>query len=149
MAWQPTEDQVDEIAEAFEFISGTENASECSGDKLSDLMRALGMNPSPEQLTQLSGQFGGGIKLAPFTALLKSKRGDFMDNIDEVTEAFRVFDKDGSGFISKKALKKTMTTVGEKLEAPMVDEFFAGVDAGRAEGDRMEYREFISQMSSV
>ena len=149
MAWSPSEDQVDEVTDAFEYITGTENATECPVDKLADLMYALGMNPDADQLATVTSTFSGGVKLDAFLAHLKSKRGDYMDNIEEVTEAFRVFDKDGAGIVSKKALKKTMTTVGEKLADEEVDEFFNGVASGREEGDRLEYEAFITEMSAV
>ena len=34
---------------------------------------------------------------------------------EELREAFKVFDKDGNGFISTEELKQTMTTLGESL----------------------------------
>jgi calmodulin len=37
------------------------------------------------------------------------------DNEDELKEAFRVFDKDGDGFISYPELKIVLKTLGEKL----------------------------------
>jgi calmodulin len=37
------------------------------------------------------------------------------DNEDELKEAFRVFDKDGDGFISYPELKIVLKSLGEKL----------------------------------
>jgi Ca2+-binding EF-hand superfamily protein len=110
-------------------------------------MRALGMNPSADQLGQLvGGPFAGGVKVGPFTDHLKSKRGEYLDNVDEILEAFRVFDKDNTDMVSKKQLLKTMTTMGETLEVDEVKAFFAGVEAGCGDGDAMEYKAFVQQM---
>ena len=37
------------------------------------------------------------------------------DSEEEIKEAFRVFDKDGNGFISAAELRHVMTNLGEKL----------------------------------
>ena len=37
------------------------------------------------------------------------------DSEEELKEAFRVFDKDGNGFISAAELRHIMTNLGEKL----------------------------------
>ena len=37
------------------------------------------------------------------------------DSEDEIKEAFKVFDKDGNGFISAAELRHVMTNLGEKL----------------------------------
>lgn len=38
-----------------------------------------------------------------------------LDSEEEIREAFRVFDKDGNGFISAAELRHVMTNLGEKL----------------------------------
>lgn len=37
------------------------------------------------------------------------------DSEEEIKEAFKVFDKDGNGFISSAELRHVMTNLGEKL----------------------------------
>ena len=37
------------------------------------------------------------------------------DTEEEIKEAFKVFDKDGNGFISAAELRHVMTSLGEKL----------------------------------
>lgn len=43
------------------------------------------------------------------------------DSEDELKEAFRVFDKDGNGFISADELRYAMTNLGDKLTNEEVD----------------------------
>ena len=50
------------------------------------------------------------------------------DSEDEIREAFRVFDKDGNGFISAAELRHVMTNLGEKLTDEEVDEMIREAD---------------------
>ena len=51
---------------------------------------------------------------------------------EEIQEAFRVFDRDGDGFISAAELKHVMNNLGEKLTDEEVDQMI--IDADR-DGD--------------
>ena len=46
----------------------------------------------------------------------------------EIRQAFRVFDKDGNGFISAAELRHVMTNLGEKLTDEEVDEMMKQAD---------------------
>jgi len=50
------------------------------------------------------------------------------DSDEEIREAFRVFDKDGNGFISAAELRHVMTNLGEKLTDEEVDEMIREAD---------------------
>ena len=50
------------------------------------------------------------------------------DSDEELREAFRVFDKDGNGFISAAELRHVMTNLGEKLTDEEVDELIREAD---------------------
>ena len=50
------------------------------------------------------------------------------DSEEEIREAFKVFDKDGSGFIDSSELRQVMTTLGEKLTDEEVDEMIQEAD---------------------
>ena len=51
---------------------------------------------------------------------------------DEIREAFRVFDRDGNGYVNAAELKHVMTNLGEKLTDEEVDEMIREIDV---EGD--------------
>ena len=51
------------------------------------------------------------------------------DSEEEIREAFRVFDKDGNGFISAAELRHVMTNIGEKLSDEEVDEMIREAQA--------------------
>ena len=76
------------------------------------------------------------------------------DSEEEIREAFRVFDKDGNGFISAAELRHVMTNLGEKLTDEEVDEMIREADI---DGDgQINFLEFakvntapVSQKTSV
>merc|ERR1711884_448484 len=63
---------------------------------------------------------------------------------EELIEAFKVFDRDGNGFISAAELRHVMTNLGEKLTDEEVDEMIREADV---DGDgQINYEEFVKMM---
>ena len=56
---------------------------------------------------------------------------DTRDKEEEIREAFRVFDRDGTGMISAAELRHVMTNIGEKLSDQEVDEMIREIDVDR------------------
>jgi calmodulin len=66
------------------------------------------------------------------------------DSQEEIEEAFKVFDKDGNGYISAAELRHVMTSLGEKLSEEEVDEMIREADV---DGDgQINYQEFVKMM---
>lgn len=64
----------------------------------------------------------------------------------QIREAFKVFDKDGNGYISAAELRHVMTNLGEKLTDEEVDEMIREADV---DGDgQINYEEFVRMMMS-
>ena len=59
---------------------------------------------------------------------MMAKKMKDTDSDEEIREAFRVFDKDGNGFISAAELRHVMTNLGEKLTDEEVDEMIREAD---------------------
>ena len=59
---------------------------------------------------------------------MMAKKMKDTDGEEELREAFRVFDKDGNGFISAAELRHVMTNLGEKLTDEEVDEMIKEAD---------------------
>ena len=59
------------------------------------------------------------------------------DSEEEITEAFRIFDKDSSGFISTAEFKHVMTNLGEKLTDDEIEEMMREADVDN--DDRINY----------
>ena len=69
------------------------------------------------------------------------------DSEAELMEAFKVFDKDGNGYISAAELRHVMTNLGEKLTDAEVDEMIREADQ---DGDgQVDYNEFVKMVRVV
>ena len=69
----------------------------------------------------------GTIDFPEFLTMMAKKMKD-TDSEEELREAFKVFDKDGNGFISAAELRHVMTNLGEKLTDEEVDEMIREAD---------------------
>lgn len=69
----------------------------------------------------------GTIDFPEFLTMMARKMKDD-DSEEELREAFKVFDKDGSGDISAAELRHVMTSLGEKLTDEEVDEMIREAD---------------------
>lgn len=81
-------------------------------------MRSLGANPTQSELDDMINEVdvdaNGIIDLPEFLQLMASKLKD-TDSEEELREAFRVFDKEGNGYIHADELRHVMTHIGEPL----------------------------------
>lgn len=50
---------------------------------------------------------------------------------DEISETFKVFDRNNDGFISAEELRQVMTSIGEELTDGEIDEMIREVDEDR------------------
>ena len=69
----------------------------------------------------------GTIDFPEFLAMMARQVRE-ADTEEEIREAFKVFDKDGNGFISAAELRHVMTNLGEKLTDEEVDEMIREAD---------------------
>merc|ERR1712110_813754 len=137
---QLTEEQIAEFKEAFSLF-----------DKDGDgtITRSLGQNPTEAELQDMINEVDADgnctIDFPEFCTLMARKMKD-TDSEEELKEAFRVFDKDGNGFISAAELRHIMTNLGEKLTDEEVDEMIREADI---DGDgQVNYEEFVTMMTS-
>ena len=62
----------------------------------------------------------------------------------EIREAFKIFDRDGNGYIDSKELKQVVTRMGHVLTNEEADEFMKEADLN---GDgKLDYNEFMLMM---
>merc|ERR1719382_330191 len=115
--------------------------------ELRTAMRSLGQNPTSAELQDMINQVdadgNGTIDFPEFCTLMARKMKD-TDTEEELIEAFKVFDRDGNGFISAAELRHVMTNLGEKLTDEEVDEMIREADV---DGDgQINYEEFVKMM---
>lgn len=94
---------------------------------------------------QIDADGNGTVDFPEFLTMMARKMKD-TDSEEEILEAFKVFDKDGNGFISAAELRHIMTNLGEKLTDEEVDEMIREADI---DGDgQINYEEFVKMMMS-
>ena len=109
MADQLTEEQTAEFKEAFQLFD-KDGSGSISAQELGTVMRSLGQNPTEAELQDMinevdsEGDGDGEIDFTEFLQMMAKKMKD-TDSEEEIKEAFKVFDKDGNGFISAAELR--------------------------------------------
>jgi len=87
--------------------------------------------PSQIQVVSANGPTGlnsdGMIDFPEFLSLMARKMKD-TDTEEELIEAFKVFDRDGNGFVSATELRHIMSNLGEKLTDDEIDEMIREAD---------------------
>lgn len=111
-------------------------------------MRSLGQSPTEDDLRQMINEVdadgSGTIDFAEFLTLM-ARKIKTKDSDTEISEAFKVFDKDGSGKISAEELRQVMNNLGEKLSDQEVDDMIREADT---DGDGVSYSSSYSFSSS-
>merc|ERR1739845_295818 len=67
------------------------------------------------------------------------------DEIDEIREAFNLFDTDGSGTIDPRELKAAMQSLGFQSKNPTIFQMIADLDSGASQIDFEEFLDAITQ----
>ncbi|XP_029470682.1 calmodulin-like isoform X2 [Rhinatrema bivittatum] len=145
---QLSEEKIAEIKEAFSLFDkkgdGTVNIKE-----VGTVMRSLGQNPTEAELQDLINAADARgkctISLLEFLTMMARKMKD-TDSEKEITEAFRVFDRDNNGFISAAELRHILTNLGEKMTEEEVNEMIQEADVDQ--NGQINYEEFVQMMTA-
>lgn len=134
-----------EMKEAFQLFDKNGDGF-ISAKELGVLMRTLGRNPTEDEIMNIMNEIdvdhNGKLDFSEFTIMMRDKlSGEDMEQ--EIKQAFRVFDRNGDGFISKNEFKHCMMHFGEKFTDDEVEEMIAEADANN--DGQIDYTEF-SQM---
>ncbi len=89
---------------------------------------------------------GSGTIDFPEFLMMMARKVKQIDNDEEIREAFRIFDKDGNGYISEAELRHVLNNIGEKLSDEEVEELLFSSDI---DGDgQVNYQEFCLMMAN-
>merc|ERR1719409_2110547 len=106
-ATQLSDEQIAEFKEAF-LLFDKDGDGTITTKELGTVMRSLGQTPTEAELhdmiNEVDNDGSGTIDFAEFLSLMSKKMKD-ADSEEELIEAFKVFDRDGNGFISAAELR--------------------------------------------
>ena len=140
-------DREEEIRVAFRVLDRDGNGF-ITAAVLRHVMTNLGEKLTDEEVDEMIREADidgdGKVNCEEFVAMMGQKMKD-TDREEEIREAFRVFDRDGNGFISAAELRHVMTNIGDKLTDEEVDDMIREADI---DGDgQVNCEEFVTMMT--
>merc|ERR1711992_451099 len=125
-----------------------------SADDLDEILRAMGFRPSKEELMDILAEIdedgSGEIEFGEFCQLCAKflvEDPDIETMKRELKDAFRIYDKEGQGYITTETLRGLIS----ELLAPLTDEELDGIIAELDEdgSGTMDFDEFCEMMMSA
>ena len=118
-------------------------------EKIGEIMRKLGKNPTEAQLIQLienvSKSGSDKIGFDDFVDLMEQKNKE-NDSEIEIINTFQIFNTENNGLISNQELFHIIRTFGETLTDDEIEEIIAEADV---DGDGyINYEEFVRMMTA-
>ena len=130
-----------ELKEAF-VIFDRDNDNKINMQELATVMRSIGFSPTQADLQAIQQEYGNRLLDINEVQNVISRRAPPPETEDSVRDAFRIFDKDGTGYVSASELRHVLTHLGEKLSDEEVDEMIREADItgdGQVNYDRKYY----------
>lgn len=136
----------DQLIAAFEMIDKNKD-NVISADELKQLMQSYGETAPISQVQDMINEVKvGGIDINAFVRVMQ-KTMENTETVENLREAFKVFDKDANGFISVTELRDAMINYGEKLSQEEVEEMVTEADIHK--DGHINIEEFIMMMISA
>lgn len=140
---------MDEVKKVFQRFD-TNGDGMISGEELSCVMNALGSDTSPEEVARMMDEIDvdrdGCISLKEFAEFCKGDVDGVGDGgVEELREAFDLYDQDSNGLISATELHQILTRLGESCSVQDCTKMIKSVDS---DGDGyVNFEEFKKMMS--
>eukprot|EP00918_Siedleckia_nematoides_P051186 GHVU01112025.1.p1 GENE.GHVU01112025.1~~GHVU01112025.1.p1 ORF type:complete len:158 (+),score=39.70 GHVU01112025.1:131-604(+) len=141
-----TQEQILAFKEAFALVDKKKKGHIRFKD-LTSVMRSLGVNPTESEIIDIMNEIdidaNGSIELQEFIKIMQDHMRS-LDTAEEIKKVFRVYDKDGNGFLNADELKYMMTSMCSSITDEEVDEMLKHADI---DGDgQLNYQEFIKML---
>lgn len=137
-----------EFKEAFNTFD-KDRSGTITTKELLTVMRSIGQNPTEDEILNLVVEYDvngdGTIDFDEFCEMMLKTNKD-IDQSVEIREAFKIFDRDGNGYIDAKEFKDVITRMGSCLTAAEAEEFLSEADINQ--DGKLDYHEFLTMMLS-
>jgi len=146
------DNQLEQFKEAFQMFD-VDGGGSIDSSELGDLMASVGQAVSPDELAEMiaaaDADGTGDIDFIEF-AVLMAHRMHVTSSPNMLKQAFKIFDHNGDGTISKVEIRKLMVNLGEKVTAADVEMMVAGIDQnGDGQIDMHEFRDVLLGKTSL
>ncbi|PON91245.1 Parvalbumin [Trema orientale] len=146
------DEQIAELREIFRSFDRNKNGS-LTQLEMGSMLRSLGLKPSTEQVEALIHQAdrnrNGLVEFSEFVALVEPEllQARCPYNDEQLRMIFRMFDRDGNGYITAAELAHSMAKLGHALTA---EELTGMIKEADTDGDgRIDYEEFARAITSA
>lgn len=139
-----------ELKEAFDEFD-KDGSGTITTKELLPVLRSIGQNPTEDEILGLVIEYDvngdGTIDFDEFIEMMTKHMQETVDQTAEMREAFKIFDRDGNGYIDLRELKTVITRMGEPLSDQEATEIFKAADLN---GDgKLDYDEFVQMMNQA
>merc|ERR1711997_520202 len=135
-----------ELKTAFELYSKGLESIPCK--EVGYVLRTLGQNPTEDEVIALVCEAGcdweGDFTCDDFLSVAVLSVQKQVNRLDDVRTAFRVFDNNGDGVISKNELKNAMISFGHTFSPAECEEMFNEADLNQ--DGKIDWEEFLEMM---
>jgi len=135
-----------ELRTAFDLYSKGLESIPCK--EIGYILRTLGQNPTEDEILNIVCEAGcdweGSLSREDFLNVSHGMIQKQINRVDDVKAAFRAFDHNGDGSISKDELKDAMVRFGQTFSQDEAEEMFREADLNR--DGKIDWEEFLEMM---
>ncbi|SCU65548.1 uncharacterized protein TEOVI_000732300 [Trypanosoma equiperdum] len=139
-----------ELAEGFRVLSNGQKTISIPMKEVSALMASVGLHLSDEEFHEVMRVFGQGeqtnteeLSFKDFLSLMMCEVDDTM--LEEMRSAFLHYDKQKTGFVTKKQFTELFATGGECSTPEEVEELLTIAEQDETD-DKIDYNRFINEL---
>jgi len=135
--------QIQEFKEAFTMMDQNRDGF-VDKDDLKDTFAALGRAPPDKEIDEMLAEASGPINFTMFITLFGEKVSG-VDPEATITNAFKLFDKQGTGKLEEANLRNLLTGVGDKLTQEEMNQAMKGAPLNKGELDYVAFAKLMTR----
>lgn len=143
---QPGDEMAQELTDAWNLF--TRGNEVIPSKHVGYVLRILGQNPTEDEIVAMvmkaDCEWDGTMNRKDFLIVGQEILKNSCDQMDDVRAAFRVFDYDNDGSISKEELREAMVNLGQRCTEEEFALMFAEADKNK--NGRIDFDEFVDMM---